>query len=78
MQKDISQEPVFLEDARHGAYIIDANGTKYIDCYSSASTYNLGRRNERLISMLKQAIFETDQGNFVMISEEKALLAGED
>jgi acetylornithine/succinyldiaminopimelate/putrescine aminotransferase len=75
MQKDISQEPVFLEDARHGAYIIDANGTKYIDCYSSASTYNLGRRNERLISMLKQAIFETDQGNFVMISEEKALLA---
>jgi putrescine aminotransferase len=75
MQKNISQEPVFIEDARNGAYIIDAYGTKYIDCYSSASTYNLGRRNERLISTLKQAIFETDQGNFVMISEEKALLA---
>lgn len=75
MLKNISQEPVFIEDTRNGAYIIDSYGTKYIDCYSSASTYNLGRRNERLISRLKQAIFETDQGNFVMISEEKALLA---
>jgi acetylornithine/succinyldiaminopimelate/putrescine aminotransferase len=75
MTKNISQEPVFIEDTRYGAYTIDAYGTKYIDCYSSASTYNLGRRNEQLISSLKQAIFETDQGNFVMLSEEKALLA---
>jgi len=75
MQRNKSQEPVFIEDARNGAYVIDANGAKYIDCYSSASTYNLGRRNKRLIASLKQAIFETDQGNFVMISEEKALLA---
>jgi putrescine aminotransferase len=75
MQKHISQEPVFIEDTRNGAYVIDAHGAKYIDCYSSASTYNLGRRNERLVASLKKAIFETDQGNFVMISEEKALLA---
>jgi putrescine aminotransferase len=76
MQKDVSQEPAFIEEARHGAYVTDARGAKYIDCYSSASTYNLGRRNDRLVVRLRQAIHETDQGNFVMISEEKALLAG--
>lgn len=75
MQKYNSQEPFFIEEARNGAYVTDAHGAKYIDCYSSASTYNLGRRNDRLVSRLKQAIHETDQGNFVMISEEKALLA---
>ena len=75
MQKHVSQEPPFIEEARNGAYVTDAHGAKYIDCYSSASTYNLGRRNDRLVSRLKQAIHETDQGNFVMISEEKALLA---
>jgi putrescine aminotransferase len=75
MQKDVSQESPFIEEARNGAYVSDAHGAKYIDCYSSASTYNLGRRNDRLVSRLKKAIHETDQGNFVMLSEEKALLA---
>ncbi len=69
------QEPVFIEEACYGAYISDTHGTKYIDCYSSACTYNLGRRNEKLIASLKQAIFETDQGNFPMISKQKAFLA---
>ena len=45
-QKYVSQEPPFIEEARNGAYVTDANGAKYIDCYSSASTYNLGRRND--------------------------------
>jgi putrescine aminotransferase len=75
MQKNLSQEPVFIEEGRNGTYVTDNHGTKYIDCYSSASTYNLGRRNEKLVARLKRAIFETDQGNFAMISEEKALLA---
>ena len=75
MYKHVSQEPVFVEEARNGAYITDISGRKFIDCYSSASTYNLGRRNEQLIASLKQAIFNTDQGNFPMISEQKALLA---
>ena len=75
MYKHISLEPVFFEEARRGAYITDINGKKFIDCYSSASTYNLGRRNERLIASLRQAILNTDQGNFPMISEQKALLA---
>jgi putrescine aminotransferase len=75
MQKHLSQEPVFIEEARNGTYVTDNHGTKYIDCYSSASIYNLGRRNEKLVARLKRAIFETDQGNFAMISEEKALLA---
>ncbi len=74
MQTNILYEPVIIEETRNGVYLTDSHGKKYIDCYSSASTYNLGRRNEWLISSLKQAIFETDQGNFPMISEEKALL----
>jgi putrescine aminotransferase len=76
MSKLAGMEPVFIEQDSSGAYITDINGTKYIDCFSSASTYNLGRRNEQLVASLKQAIFETDQGNFAMISEEKAILAG--
>jgi len=75
MQKQIQQEHDFVEDDRKGAYITDITGSKFIDCYSSASTYNLGRRNEQLVSSLKEAIFKTDQGNFPMISEQKALLA---
>ena len=75
MQKQLRQEHVFVEDDRKGAYITDITGSKFIDCYSSASTYNLGRRNEQLIASLKEAILKTDQGNFPMISEQKALLA---
>jgi acetylornithine/succinyldiaminopimelate/putrescine aminotransferase len=75
MQEHIRQEHVFVEDDRNGVYITDITGTRFIDCYSSASTYNLGRRNELLIASLKEAIFKTDQGNFPMISEQKALLA---
>lgn len=65
----------FVEAARNGAFISDADGTRFIDCYSSAGTYNLGRRNEQLTEILRQSIYKTDQGNFPMISEQKALLA---
>jgi len=75
MQEPTRNENVFVEDDRNGVYITDITGTRFIDCYSSASTYNLGRRNEQLISVLKEAIHKTDQGNFPMISEQKALLA---
>jgi acetylornithine/succinyldiaminopimelate/putrescine aminotransferase len=75
MQDHIRQEHVFVEDNRNGAYITDITGSKFIDCFSSASTYNLGRRNEQVVASLRQAIKSTDQGNFPMISEQKALLA---
>jgi acetylornithine/succinyldiaminopimelate/putrescine aminotransferase len=75
MTEVISAVSGFVEAERDGAYISDINGQKFIDCYTSAGTFNLGRRNEQLIVSLKKAIHVTDQGNFLMISEQKALLA---
>ena len=65
----------FLESGREGSYVCDEQGKRYLDCFTSAGTYNLGRRNPAIVARLKKAILETDQGNFVMPSEEKALLA---
>lgn len=65
----------FLEGLREGAYVFDQNGNRYLDCFTSAGTFNLGRKNRTIAASLKKAVFETDQGNFVMPSQEKALLA---
>jgi acetylornithine/succinyldiaminopimelate/putrescine aminotransferase len=60
---------------RDGVFIYDENGKRYIDCITSGSVYNLGRRPRAVISALKKAVRRTDQGNFPMISLEKAALA---
>ncbi|MCP4130071.1 MAG: aspartate aminotransferase family protein [bacterium] len=65
----------FIETGSDGAYLFDRDGNRYLDCYTSAAMFNLGRANPVLLDALKQAVRETDQGNFVAISEEKALLA---
>jgi len=65
----------FLEAGGEGAYAFDTDGNRYLDCSSSAGTFNLGRKNRVITARLKKALFETDQGNFVMPSEEKAMLA---
>jgi acetylornithine/succinyldiaminopimelate/putrescine aminotransferase len=65
----------FLEADREGSYVFDADGKRYLDCYTSAGIFNLGRKNPVIAARLRKALFETDQGNFVMPSEEKALLA---
>lgn len=64
-----------IESHAEGIYLYDIDGNAYIDCYSGASTYNLGRKNTSAIKVLKQSARETDHGNFVLISEEKATLA---
>jgi len=65
-----------LEGKRAGAHLFDTDGRKYIDGDSSAGIFNLGRRHPELAEELKRAMRATDQGNFPIISEEKALLAG--
>ena len=65
----------FLEQEGRGSHVIDSDGKDCLDCYTSGGTYNLGRRNERIAERFKKAIYETDQGNFVMPSDYKALLA---
>ena len=65
----------FLEGKREGSYVYDTEGKRYLDCYTSGGSYNLGRRNPEIVRRFKKAMYETDQGNFVMLSEEKAFLA---
>jgi acetylornithine/succinyldiaminopimelate/putrescine aminotransferase len=65
----------FLEKEGSGSCLIDSEGNRYLDCYTSGGTFNLGRKNPAIIQRFKKAIYETDQGNFVMPSQEKALLA---
>ncbi|HPO17066.1 MAG TPA: aspartate aminotransferase family protein [Candidatus Hydrogenedentes bacterium] len=62
------------EGKREGAYVYDTDGRRYVDGYCSAGTFNLGRRPPELAAELKQALRETDIGNFPMISREKAHL----
>lgn len=65
----------FIEAGREGAYVFDTNGKRYLDAVSGAGTFNLGRRHPELAGELRRALRETDQGNFPMISCEKAALA---
>ena len=65
----------FIEQGGEGAFMFDSNGNQYIDCLTSASTYNLGRNHKAIIGELQQASRETDQGLFVTTSEEKVALA---
>lgn len=64
----------FAEGKREGAYVYDTDGRHYVDGYCSAGTFNLGRRPPELIAELKQALCETDIGNFPIVSLEKANL----
>mgnify|MGYP000858062290 FL=1 len=59
-----------VESERDGAFIYDENGKRYIDCITSGSIYNLGRRPRAVISALKKAVRQTDQGNFPMIDRK--------
>ncbi len=63
-----------MEGRREGAYVYDTEGKRYLDGYGSAGTFNLGRRPPELTAELKQALRETDIGNFPIVSLEKAQL----
>lgn len=65
----------FVEEGADGAYLIDENGRRYLDCYTGAGTFNLGRRPDAVTDVLRRGLRVTDQGNFPMISVEKARAA---
>ncbi len=65
----------FMEARAGEQYVFDADGRRYLDCHTSAGAFNLGRANPDLQEQLKNAARELDQGNFVMVSAEKARLA---
>lgn len=64
-----------LESGSQGHFIRDEEGRQFLDAFCSGGSTNLGRRPERLVRELTAASQETDQGNFVLISKEKVLLA---
>ena len=64
-----------VEDRREGPYVWDISGKKYIDCMTGAGSFNVGRRNPRIIEALKKALDRYDIGGFLFFSEMKVELA---
>jgi acetylornithine/succinyldiaminopimelate/putrescine aminotransferase len=64
-----------IEGRREGPYVYDESGQRYLDAFTSAGVYNLGRSHPELVEALRQSMRETDIGNFPIISEQKARLA---
>ena len=64
-----------LEGRREGACIWDVDGRRYIDCYSGAGSFNVGRRNPEIRRALVEAMENEDLGDFMLLSEAKAELA---
>jgi putrescine aminotransferase len=64
-----------LEHRREGCYVWDVDGKRYIDCYNSAGVFNVGRANPVIRQALIDAVATDDIGDFLLISEAKALLA---
>jgi len=64
-----------VEDRREGPYVWDVDGKKYIDCFTGAGSFNVGRRNPQIIQALKDALDRVDIGGFLFFSELKVELA---
>jgi putrescine aminotransferase len=64
-----------IEDRREGASIWDLTGRQYIDCISSAGSFNVGRRNPELVRVLQDALDSHDLGSFFLCHKPQADLA---
>lgn len=64
-----------IEGRREGARVWDVTGASFLDCVTSAGSFNVGRRNPRIIEALTSALNELDLGNFLLCSKAKADLA---
>ncbi len=64
-----------IEGRREGAKVWDITGKMYIDCITSAGSFNVGRRNPEIVGALKAALDEYDLGGFIVCSKQKADLA---
>lgn len=64
-----------IEDRREGAMVWDITGEAYIDCITSAGSFNVGRRNPVIVQALKEALDRYDLGGFLLCSKQKADLA---
>ncbi|MGB4270689.1 MAG: aspartate aminotransferase family protein [Spirochaetota bacterium] len=72
---DLQSLYTIVEGKRNSEFFLDTKGKRYIDCYCGAGIFNLGRHVQELSNTLQEQADKSDQGNFVLISQEKALLA---
>jgi putrescine aminotransferase len=61
-----------IEGRREGARVWDITGRPYIDCITSAGSFNVGRRNPAIVAALKAALDEQDLGIFLLASKARA------
>jgi len=64
-----------VEAERSGAWVWDVDGARFLDCFTSAGSFNVGRRNPRMLAAAHAAIDRLDNGNFLLCSQAKAELA---
>jgi putrescine aminotransferase len=64
-----------IEDERSGAWVTDLDGRRFLDCFTSAGSFNVGRRHPRVVEAMHKAVERLDHGNFLLCSAEKAALA---
>ncbi len=64
-----------IETEREGPWVNDADGRRFLDCFTSAGSFNVGRRNPRVLAAAHAALDRLDNGNFLLCSEPKARLA---
>lgn len=64
-----------VEGERSGVWVTDVDGRRFLDCFTSAGSFNVGRRNARIVAAAHRAIDRLDHGNFLLASAEKAALA---
>jgi putrescine aminotransferase len=65
----------FIEVGGEGVHLFDESGRRILDCYSGGGVFNLGRRPQAIATALRRGLTLTDQGNFPLISVEKARTA---
>ena len=64
-----------IEARREGVWVWDLDGRRFLDCFTSAGSFNVGRRNPRVVQAAHAAIDRLDHGNFLLCSAQKATLA---
>jgi putrescine aminotransferase len=64
-----------IEARREGALVWDITGKSFVDCITSAGSFNVGRRNPVIVQALKNALDQYDLGGFLLCSRQKADLA---
>lgn len=64
-----------IEAQRSGSWVWDLDGRRFLDCFTSAGSFNVGRRHPRVVAAAHAAIDHLDHGNFLLSSAPKAELA---